>query len=437
MGDPMSADDALLFIDANKFLDLYQTDKGTKVLAPLGEQVDYIFVTQQVVSEVQRNKVRISIEHLADKFKVLKLLGFAMPDHLSGTEADQGKAILGNMGKISEQIKAVNIAVDALARGLVEQVSRSEDEVSKALEPIFSRMHRHSSEELQRARDRRELGNPPGKSTNAIGDQLTWEQILTHFKGKKRLWVISRDGDYGTFHNEKGYLNRFLCDELCAVSPGAQAFLFKDTIEGIDHFVKNTGVKADSRLTAEEKQEIKKEERSLPLIAHRDDDLLRTLAEFSRPNDEFRRRVAEYAKPGDAIRQMAESTAKWNEDLRQLFAQHTQPGDAIREMMDQTAKSHEEMRQMFIQPGDAIRQMVESTAKWNEDLRQVFAKHAQPGDAIREMMDQTAKSHEEMRKMFVLPGEAIRQMVESTAKWNNDLRHVFAQLPNTFTPKGK
>ena len=33
----MLTEDALLFIDSNKYLDLYRTDKGKKLLAPLGE----------------------------------------------------------------------------------------------------------------------------------------------------------------------------------------------------------------------------------------------------------------------------------------------------------------------------------------------------------------------------------------------------------------
>lgn len=41
--------DALLLIDANKCLDLYRTDKGRKLLAPLSGQAPYILVTQQIV----------------------------------------------------------------------------------------------------------------------------------------------------------------------------------------------------------------------------------------------------------------------------------------------------------------------------------------------------------------------------------------------------
>lgn len=167
------------------------------------------------------------------------------------------------MGEIVDEIKKVNEDVDALAMDIMEQISYSEDEVSRALTPVFTKAVPYSSEELQRARNRRELGNPPGK-TNSIGDQLTWEQILTRFEGKKRLWIISRDGDYGTFHKDKGLLNRFLFDELCKLTPAPEVFLFEDTATGIKHFIETTGVKADKRLTQEETKEIKEEEKSLP-----------------------------------------------------------------------------------------------------------------------------------------------------------------------------
>jgi PIN domain len=261
------------------YLDLYRTDQGKKLLAPLGEQVDYIFVTQQVVGEVQRNKILVAAGFLSQKFKGVKLQSFNVPDHLSGTSTGQGKEILQQMSEIGQKIKKVNDEVDALALGILEQISYSEDEVSKALSPIFASAAPHSPEELQRARDRRELGNPPGKSTNPIGDQLTWEQILTCFKGKKRLWIISRDGDYGTVYGGKGFLNHFLYDELCKVADKPEVYLFEDTVEGIGHFVDTTGVKAEKRLTPEEAEEIEKEERSLPDLSQPSKGLSQIIAE--------------------------------------------------------------------------------------------------------------------------------------------------------------
>jgi len=144
----MQVDDALLFIDANKYLDLYRTDKGKKLLAPLAEQVDYIFVTEQVVNEVQRNKVLVAAEYLREKFKELKLQSFNVPDHLSGANSGQSKSILQEMREIGQKVADANAQVDALALSIMEQISRSDDEVSTALAPIFAKAAVHSGEEL-------------------------------------------------------------------------------------------------------------------------------------------------------------------------------------------------------------------------------------------------------------------------------------------------
>lgn len=104
--------------------------------------------------------------------------------------------------------------------------------------------------------ERRELGNPPGKTSNPVGDQLTWEQVLSNFRGKRRLWVISRDGDYGTTHGKNSFFNSFLYDELNNISPNPEVYLFQETAKGIQHFVESTGVTASNPLTAEEAEKL-------------------------------------------------------------------------------------------------------------------------------------------------------------------------------------
>lgn len=276
----MQANDSLLFIDSNKYLDLYRMDEGKKLLAPLGEQIDYILVTQQVVSEVQRNKIFVAAEFLKKKSKELKLQTVNLPDHLSSTNIEKRNDILQRMREIGQRIKDMNTEIDTLVLGIMEQISYSEDEVSKALSPIFAKAIPHSSEELQRARERRELGNPPGKITNPIGDQLSWEQILTRFKNKKRLWIISGDGDYGTVYGGKRFLNRFLYDELCKITSDPEVYLFGDIVEGIRHFVNITGVKAEHRLTPEEAEEIEREEKALPNLNQSSEGIRKTLQDM-------------------------------------------------------------------------------------------------------------------------------------------------------------
>jgi hypothetical protein len=55
----MAASDFLLFVDSNRYLDLYRRDKGKPIIAALVEQTAHIFVTQQIVDEVIRNKITV------------------------------------------------------------------------------------------------------------------------------------------------------------------------------------------------------------------------------------------------------------------------------------------------------------------------------------------------------------------------------------------
>ena len=66
--------DALLFIDANQYLQLYGLVAGKKLLDFPEEQRAHIFVTTQVVDEVIRNKLSCALIFMLDKFKELTRL---------------------------------------------------------------------------------------------------------------------------------------------------------------------------------------------------------------------------------------------------------------------------------------------------------------------------------------------------------------------------
>lgn len=262
----MSAQDTLLFIDANKYLDLYRTDNGKKLLAPLSEQAGYIFVTQQVVDEVYRNRISVAADFLENKRKGMKLHGLNVPDHLSGSSDGKNNELLNKMKDVSSKVSSLNSQIDNHTNEIMAQISESKDEVSIALESIFSKAVRATPQELKRARERKEIGNPPGKKNNPLGDEITWEQILSNIKGKRRLWIISRDGDYGTLFGKKLFLNSFLQLELAKISEDLQVHIFEDSVKGLKHFVETTKVDTKTALTSKEFDEVEAEERALPPI---------------------------------------------------------------------------------------------------------------------------------------------------------------------------
>jgi|HubBroStandDraft_6_1064221.scaffolds.fasta_scaffold07068_9 hypothetical protein len=263
----MTTDDALFFIDANKYLDLYRTMTGRHSLAGIGQQADHIFVTQKVVDEVKRNTIKETANFLTNHFNELPLVNTNVPDQLFGATEDQSKSIKRQVDDIRRTIKQVNTDLRTLKMDIMKKVGQSTDEVSTVLAPIFAKAVPHSDKQLQQAKARKERGDPPGKKTDPIGDELTWEQILCQFVGKTKLWIVTRDSDYGSMYGEKqaekGFLNRLLYDELQQVSPGAEAFLFANVPDAIQHFADVTGVKADELPTPEQREEMKKEEEEI------------------------------------------------------------------------------------------------------------------------------------------------------------------------------
>lgn len=255
----------ILFIDANLYLDLYETVTGQLMLATLEEQQERIFVTHQVADEVQRNKVKVAARFLKSQFEKLKQPDFAVPDHFFGKADDRVIQIRDALKESKSQIDIVSEQWMNLAHDLLGQISRSEDEVSRSLKGLFEKAVLHTDDELSRAKIRKDLGRAPGKNKDPIGDELSWEQIVSRCQSKTKLWIIARDKDYAVEHKGKMFLNASLYQELANLcGPEPEVFCFKNIPDGIKHFAALTKVKADKLPTAAETEQIKREQESLP-----------------------------------------------------------------------------------------------------------------------------------------------------------------------------
>ena len=197
------SDDALFFIDANKYLDLYRKMKTRLTLAARREQADHIFVTQNVVDEVKRNTIKETVNFLSNHFSELSDVNTEVLDQLFGATEDQSKSLRRQVHEIRQLIKKANAELRTLKWDIIKKVGQSTDEVSTALAPIFAKAVPHSEAQLQKAKARKERGDPPGKRADPIGDQLNSEQILCQFVGKTKLWIVSGDRDYGSMYGDK------------------------------------------------------------------------------------------------------------------------------------------------------------------------------------------------------------------------------------------
>ena len=279
-----------IFIDASAYLYFYQAPSTKELLPSLQAQKEHVFVTQQIVDEVNRNKLEVAAAYMNEQLKNAKP-SFNLPKLVFDEEVEK---------KLRTEAKAVGIFHKAFQEAtlrVLDQISRSEDEVSTALACLFVDAAKHSNDELARAQKRKLLGNPPGKAKDPIGDELNWEQLLTHVKGKSKLWIITRDTDYFTKHEGQLLLNPALRNELGEI----QVRVFDNLSDGINDFAKATGEGRSELPTQEKLDEIKKEEEEdssllVPFLVVSDDDrFVRRLDPRSRfagrlkPSDRFNR----------------------------------------------------------------------------------------------------------------------------------------------------
>ena len=105
--------------------------------------------------------------------------------------------------ELRQNIKNSAAELTTLAADVLSEISRSEDDVSERLSRLFDKANSPQPDQMERARARKERGNPPGNQDDPLGDQITWEQLLTYSKGIKQLWIITDNRDYG-ISMEKG-----------------------------------------------------------------------------------------------------------------------------------------------------------------------------------------------------------------------------------------
>jgi len=253
----------MIFIDANKYLYLYKAVIGKKLLPALQAQKDHIFITQQIVEEVSRNKVRCAADLLATQLQNLGLKQFNVPHHLWG--ADEGKVadIRRRWQELRKEVDSLRTEFHKRSLETLQRMVQSLDDVSVALKPIFSKAVAATNDEMQRARERKERGIPPGKPNDPLGDEINWEQLLAHLRKTNvgKLWIITEDTDFLCDFVGDIVLNARLYQDIAqTVEKPPEIYYFKELSDGIEHFAATTGIGEGDLPTKAETEEIKKEE---------------------------------------------------------------------------------------------------------------------------------------------------------------------------------
>jgi hypothetical protein len=213
---------ALVFVDANVFLDSYRRVSKEyrdllKSLLALGQT---LYVTKTVVDEVGRSRVTAYQDANRLEVKSSGISGFEIAPHYgddSGVVEVLNKRFRKLRSTVSQEIKQIAADMEAVHQRNLLAIVQGNDDVSILLESIFKSAEAETPAQLERARLRKERGNPPGKRTDPLGDQISWEQILERAVDADSVWIVSRDGDYSVMVGDIAYLQPPLQRELAAV----------------------------------------------------------------------------------------------------------------------------------------------------------------------------------------------------------------------------
>jgi len=181
-----------VFIDTNVLLRFYaysddNLSEVEKLSALLQAGQINLLVTEQIVDERARNRdkeLNESIKRLEQPALTAQIPRFA-EHHAS---AKKFQIAMG-------EAKAARSELMAEIKAEIGEGSLRADRV---IQQMFdsSKVLSRTSEIIQKASLRRELGNPPGKR-ESLGDQINWEIMLECVPEGTDLHIISRDGDFG------------------------------------------------------------------------------------------------------------------------------------------------------------------------------------------------------------------------------------------------
>lgn len=207
------------FVDANAILDFYglsprELEQLRKLIALIDAKELTLWLPDTVVDEVRRNREKVIAEATKplreSRLKVsLPELSRDVPERKALEQAAQEA-----QKRHSELINALDAAIEGHELDADEVIR---DLLSKAQSPKALSL-------LQRARDRRDMRMPPGKS-DSLGDALNWEALLTHVPKGEDVHIVSADGDYRSPLGES-QLREVLRDEWSS-RHGGEARLYR------------------------------------------------------------------------------------------------------------------------------------------------------------------------------------------------------------------
>lgn len=178
-----------VFIDTNRFLDLYRSDKDSiKIFQEISNLKPNLICSEQGYNEFIRNRDQVlnaTLENLVKNKMDLYTTAFTrqLPEY-------------SEIARLQKEYKIIH-------KRFVERIK--EIQKNPQNDPIFSeflklynkdeiRKYQISDKIVENAHKRKLCGNPPGTATKTIGDEIIWETFLTYVKDD--LIIITGDGTF-------------------------------------------------------------------------------------------------------------------------------------------------------------------------------------------------------------------------------------------------
>jgi predicted nucleic acid-binding protein len=196
-----------VFIDTNVFLSFYHLtsedlEELEKLAVLLRQGKIVLWLPEQVRAELWRNrenKIFDALKRLRDQNLNLQFPALCKDydeyDELRRYQRDYGREHAKLMQRVTEAVEAESLKADVTIRKL------------------FARAKGIVIDEgiLNRARLRRDVGNPPGKK-GSLGDALNWESLLARVPEDETLHFVTGDKDYYSPIDDQRF-DSFLMDE--------------------------------------------------------------------------------------------------------------------------------------------------------------------------------------------------------------------------------
>jgi hypothetical protein len=228
----------LIYIDANIYLRFYDNNSKEykKLLKSIEETKNDIFVTAQIVDEVERNKLEVFLKSFNEYFKQISVNMVSLPEHLETETDEKLKQWNKKEAEIGKDLEDQRKKLNAFTTILLRKISENSDEITMTFSKIFENAINPTEIQISKARNRKEVGNPPGKRSDPLGDQISWEQLLDVVDNVDNLWIISNDSDYIYVFDKICYLNPFLVKNLRQKNPVIEIHCFNTLAEGLKSF---------------------------------------------------------------------------------------------------------------------------------------------------------------------------------------------------------